>query len=106
MIMAMQMIMSRFSRKDMLQQMVEEFYPILSPAGKTAHVHVPEDLVLPGDPDKLARVFNNILKSLVIKWIFQKYGRNFVHLSDTLCAVHVVLLLKFSLWVTALFPIA
>ena len=47
----------------MLQQMVEEFYPILSPAGKTAHVHVPEDLVLPGDPDKLARVFNNILKN-------------------------------------------
>ena len=38
-----------------LQQMVEEFYPILSPAGKTAHVHVPEDLILPGDPDKLAR---------------------------------------------------
>ena len=47
----------------MLQQMVEEFYPILSPAGKTAHVHVPEDLILPGDPDKLARVFNNILKN-------------------------------------------
>ena len=47
----------------MLQQMVEEFYPILSPAGKAAHVDVPEDLILPGDPDKLARVFNNILKN-------------------------------------------
>lgn len=47
----------------MLQQMVEEFYPILSPSGKSAHVDVPEDLILPGDPDKLARVFNNILKN-------------------------------------------
>ncbi len=47
----------------MLQQMVEEFYPILAPGGKSAHVDVPEDLILPGDPDKLARVFNNILKN-------------------------------------------
>ena len=27
------------------------------------HLDVPEDLILPGDPDKLARVFNNILKN-------------------------------------------
>lgn len=47
----------------MLWQMVEEFYPILAPAGKSAQVDVPEDLILPGDPDKLARVFNNILKN-------------------------------------------
>ncbi len=47
----------------MLFQMVEEFYPILAPAGKKALVEVPEDLILPGDPDKLARVFNNILKN-------------------------------------------
>lgn len=47
----------------MLQQMAEEFYPILSPTGKSVHVNVPEDLILPGDPDKLARVFNNILKN-------------------------------------------
>ncbi len=47
----------------MLMQMAEEFYPILSPGGKTVHLDVPEDLVLPGDPDKLARVFNNILKN-------------------------------------------
>ncbi len=47
----------------MLCQMVEEFYPILAPAGKAAQMEVPEDLILPGDPDKLARVFNNILKN-------------------------------------------
>lgn len=47
----------------MLMQMAEEFYPILSPGGKSVRVDVPEDLTLPGDPDKLARVFNNILKN-------------------------------------------
>ncbi len=47
----------------MLMQMAEEFYPILTPGGKSVHLDVPEDLMLPGDPDKLARVFNNILKN-------------------------------------------
>ncbi len=47
----------------MLMQMAEEFYPILAPGGKSVHLDVPEDLILPGDPDKLARVFNNILKN-------------------------------------------
>lgn len=47
----------------MLQQMAEEFYPVLSPGGKSVQVDVPEELTLPGDPDKLARVFNNILKN-------------------------------------------
>lgn len=43
-------------------QLAEEFYPILTPSGKSVHMDVPENLILPGDPDKLARVFNNILK--------------------------------------------
>ncbi len=47
----------------MLRQMAEEFYPILSPGGRSVHINVPETLILPGDPDKLARVFNNILKN-------------------------------------------
>lgn len=47
----------------MLLQMAEEFYPLLTPNGKSVHVDVPDDLILPGDPDKLARVFNNILKN-------------------------------------------
>ncbi len=47
----------------MLLQMAEEFYPILSPGGKSVRLDVPEDLSLYGDPDKLARVFNNILKN-------------------------------------------
>ena len=47
----------------MLLQMAEEFYPILSPGGKSVRLDVPEALSLYGDPDKLARVFNNILKN-------------------------------------------
>ena len=47
----------------MLLQMAEEFYPILTPGGKSVRLDVPEDLNLYGDPDKLARVFNNILKN-------------------------------------------
>ena len=47
----------------MLLQMAEEFYPILTPGGKSVRLDVPEDLSLYGDPDKLARVFDNILKN-------------------------------------------
>lgn len=49
----------------MLQQMADEFYPMLTPQGKQAVVHAPEDLTLSGDADKLARVFNNILKNAI-----------------------------------------
>ncbi len=49
----------------MLQQLADEFYPMLAPQGKQADIHVPEELILTGDADKLARVFNNILKNAV-----------------------------------------
>jgi two-component system sensor histidine kinase VanS len=49
----------------MLVQMADEFYPQLSANGKQATIHAPEDLTVYGDPDKLARVFNNILKNAV-----------------------------------------
>lgn len=49
----------------MLQQMADEFYPMLVPKGRKTVVHVPEDLILTGDADKLARVFNNILKNAI-----------------------------------------
>lgn len=47
----------------MLVQMTDEFYPILSEKGNTAVLHADEDLTVYGDPVKLARVFNNILKN-------------------------------------------
>lgn len=49
----------------MLRQMADEFYPMLVPKGRKATVHVPDNLVLTGDADKLARVFNNILKNAI-----------------------------------------
>lgn len=49
----------------MLVQMADEFYPQLSANGKQAVIHASEDLTVHGDPDKLARVFNNVLKNAV-----------------------------------------
>lgn len=47
----------------MLMQMTDEFYPILSEKGNTTVLHADENLTVYGDPVKLARVFNNILKN-------------------------------------------
>jgi len=47
----------------MLAQMADEFYPILAPQNKKAVVYVDEKITIFGDADKLARVFNNILKN-------------------------------------------
>ncbi|MDR3599354.1 MAG: HAMP domain-containing sensor histidine kinase [Desulfosporosinus sp.] len=49
----------------MLQQMADEFYPMLTPQGKQVSVNVSDGLTLWGDADKLARVFNNILKNAI-----------------------------------------
>jgi two-component system sensor histidine kinase VanS len=49
----------------MLYQMADEFYPMLAPQGKQVDIHVPDDLILVGDADKLARVFNNIMKNAI-----------------------------------------
>jgi two-component system sensor histidine kinase VanS len=50
----------------MLQQMADEFYPMLTPQKKKVCVNVPDGLTLWGDADKLARVFNNILKNAIV----------------------------------------
>lgn len=47
----------------MLMQIADEFYPILAPQGKTTELTAPEGLMVRADADKLARVFNNILKN-------------------------------------------
>ncbi len=51
--------------KLLLQQMADEFYPLVEPHGKKIQVETPESLVYQGDGDKLARVFNNIIKNAV-----------------------------------------
>lgn len=47
----------------MLLQIADEFYPLVTPQCKSIQVTAPDGLYLSGDPDKLARVFNNILKN-------------------------------------------
>ncbi len=49
----------------MLEQMADEFYPQLAQSGKTALVKSPDHVILYGDSDKLARVFNNIMKNAI-----------------------------------------
>ncbi len=49
----------------MLMQIADEFYPMLEPGKRTIAVKAKENLTVYADPDKLARVFNNILKNAV-----------------------------------------
>ncbi len=49
----------------MLVQLTDEFYPIFQAHGNTISLHADENLILYGDSEKLARVFNNILKNAV-----------------------------------------
>ncbi len=46
----------------MLMQVADEFYPLLAPKGQKAIVKIDEDITIYADGNKLARVFNNILK--------------------------------------------
>lgn len=47
----------------MLVQMADEFYPMLSENQNTVELVMDEEIRVSGDPDKLARVFQNILKN-------------------------------------------
>ncbi len=49
----------------MLMQLTDEFYPILNAHGNTIRLQTDEELTVYGDAEKLARVFNNILKNAV-----------------------------------------
>ena len=47
----------------MLVQLSDELSPLLAANGNTARLIAEETLTVYGDPDKLARVFNNVLKN-------------------------------------------
>lgn len=47
----------------MLVQLSDEFYPILESGKKRVVIHGDENVTVYADPEKLARVFNNILKN-------------------------------------------
>lgn len=49
----------------MLYQMADEFYPLLQEHGNTINLRVADNEKLFGDPNRLARVFNNILKNAI-----------------------------------------
>ncbi len=49
----------------MLVQMTDEFYPLLNAHGNTVNLQTNENILIRGDPVKLARVFNNILKNAI-----------------------------------------
>lgn len=49
----------------MLVQLTDEAYPQLAAHGKKAVINGAENLTIYGDPDKLARAFNNILKNAI-----------------------------------------
>lgn len=47
----------------LLAQVIDEFYPTMSARGNTTKVSAEDGLTVTGDPEKLARVFNNLLKN-------------------------------------------
>ena len=49
----------------MMVQISDELYPKLKERGKTMELDVPEDLHIRADSEKMARVFNNILKNAI-----------------------------------------
>lgn len=49
----------------MLYQMADEFYPQLQKKGNTVKLEIDENIFINGDSNKLARVFNNILKNAI-----------------------------------------
>lgn len=56
---------NRINLNLMLEQMLDEFYPMLSEKGLTASSDIPGQIVMLADADKLARVFDNLLKNAV-----------------------------------------
>ncbi len=48
-----------------LEQLADELYGVLQERKLTCEVDVEEDLMIYGDPDKLARVFDNILRNAI-----------------------------------------
>lgn len=49
----------------LLAQVADEFYPTLAEQNKQVEVDAPEDLTVLIDGDKMARVFNNVLKNAI-----------------------------------------
>ena len=46
----------------MLEQIIEDCYPVLNELGKSINFNTEENIMLMADSDKLSRVFNNLIK--------------------------------------------
>ena len=49
----------------MLEQIADELYGVLQEKSLTCSVNAEDELIIQGDPDKLARVFDNILRNAI-----------------------------------------
>ncbi len=49
----------------MMAQIADEFYPMLSEKGLSVDIDIPEPIIMFADSDKIARVFDNLLKNAV-----------------------------------------
>ncbi len=49
----------------MIEQIIDDFYPILKELNKRINFNVNEKIILYADPDKLSRVFNNLIKNAI-----------------------------------------
>lgn len=49
----------------MLEQMIEDFYPVLKEIDKEIQYQTNESMMIEGDPDQLYRVFNNLIKNAI-----------------------------------------
>lgn len=49
----------------MLEQLADESYAVLAEKTMTCSIHTDEDMIVYGDPDKLARVFDNLIRNAV-----------------------------------------
>ena len=49
----------------MLEQIVDDFYPLLKESDREISLTIQERIMLEADPDKLARVFNNLIKNAI-----------------------------------------
>ena len=49
----------------MLAQIIDDFYPTLSELNKKIELNNEQQIMLVADPDKLGRVFNNLIKNAI-----------------------------------------
>ena len=49
----------------MLEQIIDDFYPTLRELNKSIKLNYNESIIINGDPDKLSRVFNNLIKNAI-----------------------------------------